>query len=557
MFDSLGTDMFIVCTPGRNTLFVANAEATSQIVTRRNDFPKPLEMYGSINIFGTNVVTTEGQLWRHHRKITSPPFTEANNHSVWHESLHQGRAMVAGWRGTDGNQNSTPTIEDVQVATMRLSLHVISKAGFGVRLLWPHEELEQYGRILPPPEGHSLTYKDALSNLLENIIPVMLLPRWFLSRSPFKGIQEANESFVEWGKYMREMYERKKSDVKAGEVREGIDLMGALVNGAGITADSSESGDVKKSGTSKQMLSDDEILGNAFVFILAGHETAANTIHFSMLYLAMNWQSQARLQKDLDEIFSDRTVSAWDYDRDVPKLFGTMVGAVMNEVLRLIPPVVGIPKSTASGSPQPMTVDGKRVVVPADSHVTLDAPASHRNPRYWPTMSGPNASPTQIEKDLDSFKPERWLLDPSKTRTNPILNDNSDHLQEADSDSFGGPSGRDTSTTLFRPQRGAYIPFSEGARSCIGRRFAQIEVLAVLAVIFREYSVELALDEYASDEEIAAMGEDAKRETWTRAKDKAEYLLKHGMGTIITIQMRGGKVPMRFVKRGAERFKYD
>lgn len=117
-----------------------------------------------------------------------------------------------------------------------------------------------------------------------------------------------------------------------------------MVNGAGITADpldeQRQKGGVPPT-SSKQLLSDSEILGNAFVFILAGHETAANTLHFSMLYLAMNWASQARLHKDLDEIFGDRPVSQWDYERDVPKLFGSMAGAVMNEQLRLIPPVVG------------------------------------------------------------------------------------------------------------------------------------------------------------------------------------------------------------------------
>lgn len=63
-------------------LHVADAEAIAQITTRRNDFPKPIGMYSSIDLFGKNVVSTEGAFWRHHRKITSPPFTEKNNHLV-------------------------------------------------------------------------------------------------------------------------------------------------------------------------------------------------------------------------------------------------------------------------------------------------------------------------------------------------------------------------------------------------------------------------------------------------------------------------------------------
>lgn len=285
------------------------------------------------------------------------------------------------------------------------------------------------------------------------------------------------------------------------------------------------------------------------VFILAGHETTANSLHFSILFLAMSWSAQEHLQRDLEEIFGDRPISEWNYERDAHKLFGSMAGAVMAEELRLIPPVVGIPKGTLRGSPQPLTINGKQYTVPQHCYVTLNTAAVHRNPKHWPTTCSPDATADEIEKDLDTFKPQRWLLDDASKKQAPTT-----HAQlaaEAETD------GQGTSSALFRPTRGSYIPFSDGARSCIGRRFAQIEVLAVLAVIFRDYSVELALDGFATEDEVAAMGEEQRRETWGKAKSRVEYLLQHGMGSIITIQMRTGKVPMRFVKRGSERFKYD
>ena len=46
----------MVVSPQKNTLYVADAEATTQITTRRNDFPKPVELYDSVNLFGANVV---------------------------------------------------------------------------------------------------------------------------------------------------------------------------------------------------------------------------------------------------------------------------------------------------------------------------------------------------------------------------------------------------------------------------------------------------------------------------------------------------------------------
>ncbi|KAK6006781.1 hypothetical protein QM012_005789 [Aureobasidium pullulans] len=541
-FKAIGSDIFLVCSPGRNSVYVADPEATVQITTRRNDFPKPIEIYGSIDVFGKNVISTEGSIWRHHRKVTSPPFTEKNNHLVWKESLHQGQGLIASFLDKD-------TEKDIAAATMQLSLHVISLAGFGRRLLWPHEELKESGKAAAVPEGHTMTYRDALSTLLDNIISVLLLPRWFLKISPFKQNKIAYESFTEWGKYMQEMYQDKKAEVRAGEKREGMDLMGALVSASGITAKQ----DPEKADG--QLFTDSEILGNAFVFIIAGHETTANTLHFAILYLALNWSSQEMLQKDLDSIFGDRTIDQWDYEQDVPKLFGGMCGAVMNEELRLIPPVVGIPKCTLKGSPQPLTLSGRRVIVPEHSAIYLLTVASGRNPKYWPTLCGPNASEAEIEEDLSSWKPQRWILDPSKANTTATRQQDSQQHSDSEED-IGGPQSADTSSHLFNPEKGAFVPFSEGYRACLGRRFAQIEVLAVLAAIFRDYSVELDLDKYASEEEIAAMDETLKRQTWDKARDTAEGLLKHGMMTIITLQMRAGKVPVKFVKRGSEKYKY-
>lgn len=544
-YREIGSDFFLVVAPGHNTLYVADPEVISQVTSRRNDFPKPTWMYASIDIFGKSVVSTEGAMWRHHRKITSPPFTEKNNHLVWTESLHQAQSMLSGWISKDA-QVSGP-VWDIAAQAMRLSLHVISRAGFGVRLGWPHEEGDT--KI---PEGHTLTYKDALSGLLENIIVVMLTPRWLLSHSPLQIHKVAHETFVEWGKYMREMYQDKRSEVASGEMREGMDIMGALVKGAGITSESlnaNGNADPEKHGSpSKQLLTDEEILGNAFAFILAGHETAANTIHFAMLYLAMYPESQRHLQKDLDDIFGDRPISEWDYDEDVPKLFGSMCGAVMNEELRLIPPVVGIPKTTTKSKPEGLNIGGKHVTVPQDCYVTLVTVALHRNPKYWPHTS---------EQDLLNFRPERWLLDSSTAKADGHQTKDEHAYATEEGLDFDGPDKRaDTSASLFRPAKGAYVPFSDGYRSCLGRRFAQVEILAVLAVIFKTWSVELDVSMFLSEEELATANEQQKKEAWEKARARSNDLLRNGMMTIITIQMRKGKVPMRFVRRGGERFNY-
>ncbi|KAH0537110.1 hypothetical protein FGG08_006071 [Glutinoglossum americanum] len=542
-FRNLNTDFFLTVSPGGLLAFTCDADVISQIVSRRNDFPKPLEMYGMLNIFGRNVVTTEGPLWRQHRKITSPLFTEKNYALVWVESLSQAQAMLHSWVGKDGKGNRT--MKDLAGDTMRLPLHVISRAGFGVKLLWPGQEGEDLatennvGSVAQGvgmssaeiPEGHTMSYRDALGTLLRHILWVLLMPRWLLRNSPLKVHKKSYVAYTEWGEYMRQLFEKKKAEILAEESREGLDLMGSLVKGAGIVADA-PGGDTEKrdSGPTKQLLTDEEIMGNAFVFILAGHETAATTLHYSILSLALNSSAQRHLQQDLNHHFGDRPISNWNYETDVPALFGSMPGAVMNETLRCFPPVISIPKRTPKGHPQTLIFQNRKVTIPGGCKVSLVVVGTHQNPKYWPG------------DDLRKFRPERWLVDPTSVNTA--------------NDSAGGEGA---ATSLFRPPRGAYIPFSEGYRACLGRRFAQVEILAVLAVLFREYSVELAVDEWATDEEVDKMpvGGDERRAVWEKAAERARWLVSGGSSSVITLGVRAGKVPVRWTRRGEERFVFD
>jgi cytochrome P450 len=169
--------------------FVADAEAVTQITTRRNDFPKPLHMYSRLNIYGRNLVATEGSEWRMHRKLTAPSFGEKNNELVFVESLHHAQCLMRLWTGRDGLEEKT--VSDPATDTMRFALYVISRAGFGVRVAWPHEEEEQkeeettgsgssFGSQIPP--GHKMNYREALGSLLHNIMWTQMGPPEYLSK---------------------------------------------------------------------------------------------------------------------------------------------------------------------------------------------------------------------------------------------------------------------------------------------------------------------------------------------------------------------------------------
>lgn len=192
IFHELGSDSFITVSPTGNYFNTADASVIDQITKRRLEFPKPIELYGGLDLYGKNVVSTEGSVWKQHRKTVSPPFNEKNNRLVWLESLRQGQSMINGWVG-DKSSSAVSTVAD---DCMRLSLHVISCAGFGVKMNWPRSQVEgrenvANGSISPTAEkesqdsqfgpGHSMSYTDALSTLLHSMIWVFIFPKPLLS----------------------------------------------------------------------------------------------------------------------------------------------------------------------------------------------------------------------------------------------------------------------------------------------------------------------------------------------------------------------------------------
>jgi cytochrome P450 len=284
-------------------------------------------------------------------------------------------------------------------------------------------------------------------------------------------------------------------------------------------------------------LTKQEILGNAFIFLFAGHETTANSIHYSIVLLAIALEKQRHLQADIDSIVGEKPISEWSYYDDMPRLFNSMPGAVIHEELRLIPAILNVPKSTHGD--QVVTLDGKQLTIPDKTFLHLNIVGTHRNPRYWP-------------ESPDEFIPERWLPSQthSKMENKPVVEKEVNGAEGLDSASFE-TSG---SASLFKPVKGSYIPFSDGARACPGKRFAQVEGTAVLSAMFQKYSVELDVSEWASDEEIEKMSKNERRKVYQKAIDKARMIIRRSE-QVITVQMLpGDKVPLRFVQRGKERF---
>jgi cytochrome P450 len=193
----------------------------------------------------------------------------------------------------------------------------------------------------------------------------------------------------------------------------------------------------------EEALPDRDLLGNIFIFLLAGHETTAHTLTFCFGLLALHPHEQDKLYRNIMSVIPDGRIPPYE---EMPKFTQSL--AVFYETLRMYPPVPIIPKMAAEDT---MLVtantagDKVQVPIPRGTKVNISTPGLHYNPKYW--------------SEPEQFKPDRFL----------------------------GAWPKD-----------AFAPFSVGARACLGRKFFETEGLAILTILLSRYSIDLT-DEFKKE----------------------------------------------------------
>ncbi len=246
----------------------------------------------------------EGDDWQRQRRLTAPNFNEKTSSIVWKEAIRQAQDMAQSWvdRGTQGTLDTVPD-------TATLALHVLTCVGFGTS--YPF-----HGGVRELPAGHTMTYRDALSLCLQNIITFAIIPKRFL-RSSFlpPKLRALGIATDEFQKYMEDMLSRERG-VHGNYGTKGGNLISSL-------ALASDEG-TQPTGEGKQgplTLTDDEIFGNIFTFNLAGHETTANTIAAALVLLAAHPECQSWLAEEVHCVFAHLPDPlSWNYEDAFPKL---------------------------------------------------------------------------------------------------------------------------------------------------------------------------------------------------------------------------------------------
>jgi len=390
--------------PSQVTLSLADAAAIKEVTAARFRFPKPVWQYKTLSFFGDNIVVSEAEEWKRHRKVAAPAFSDKNNKLVWDETL---RIMFDLFDNVWGSQELI-SVEHALSLTLPITLYVLSAAAFGQRISWKDD-----GTV---PTNHQLSFKDAIVEVSNNCVTKIIVPSWAMGFNAHT--RKVRLAFDELENHILDMISSQRYAEKKAEKH---DLFSSLLD----------------ANAEDPTFTDRDLMGDIFIFLVAGHETTAHTLCFTFALLALYPEQQELLFQHIKSVLPDGRMPTYE---DMSLLTYSM--AVFNETLRMFPPVNNIPKYSAEDTSITITnaAGEKRVLpIPQRTIVILNTVGVHYNPRYW--------------KDPEEFRPGRFL-EPDWPRD-------------------------------------AFIPFSAGPRACIGRKFSETEGIAVLTSLVQRYKIEV------------------------------------------------------------------
>jgi cytochrome P450 len=356
--------------------FVAvQPETVVQVLSEREDFARRAEP--TRHLFGGGVLRLEGEPWKERRAALMPAFRRGALDGVAGIAREEGAALVEEWRAR-GAEPFSPA-RDVSFRMLR----ILGRFLFGFSF-----DRDRHG-------GRPL--HGALITLSVGTVVRHLLPGWALALRGARAEQAAEAWMVELAKEV----------LRDGGPTPFLDAL--------------------RDGMRRGVMDERTALDEIRTFLVAGHETSASALLWTLALLAEHPQVQARLHAEVaaaGPLDSAAAVGALRY-----------TAQVLQESMRLYPPVpLSISRATRD-----VRVGERRI--PGGTRVDVASYVIHRDPRWWP--------------DPDRFDPDR----------------------------FGEGAA---------PRPGTWLPFLLGGHTCMGMRFALLELPLVLAAVVSAFHVAAA-----------------------------------------------------------------
>ena len=295
-------------------------------------------------VLGEGLLTNEGEAWRKKRKCLQPFFYKKKMIDYFDDMVHLTQETIQKLEQSP-QDNST----DVHKTMGQLTVQIVSKCLFDYRV---ETDLDDAMRML-------------LNRTYDQIVG-SALPLWIPTR--------ANLS------YRRK---RKEIDTLVQEIMSKIpnSTAGSFLN---LFKNGSTSG---CPFTKKQTR--DEIM----TMFLAGHETTANAIAFTIYLLTQHPMAEARLRTELNEVLAGQPPTFEQLDQL------TFTRKIIMESLRLYPPAWG----TSRHALQEDEIDGYRI--PKKKLVNVLPFVMHRSSRFW-------KKPEQFDPDRFDQEHDKYVYFP-------------------------------------------------------------------------------------------------------------------------------------------------
>ena len=308
---------------------------------RPDDFPKSDRIGAGLRpLLGNSVFLTNGEVWKRQRRIIDPAFEGGRLRDAYGGMYAAGQAAVVRMQSNLG-------VQDIEPETSHAAADVIFRTLFSIPI-----EDETATAVFEKFRDHQRT--QPILNLAAFIPGPKWMPRFF-SRS-------TKDTAADIRRLITDLTQRRMDAIKAGTAPD--DLATKI-----MTTQDPETG---------ATFSTDEIVDQVAIFFLAGHETSASALAWTLYLLAMYPDWQDKLAEEGAALTSDfSSVSKLRQTRDI-----------FREGLRLYPPVPMMVRETAC----PETMRNR--AAPKGSQIVLSPWHLHRHERLW--------------DNPDGFDPTRW-----------------------------------------------------------------------------------------------------------------------------------------------------
>ncbi|CAA7266959.1 unnamed protein product [Cyclocybe aegerita] len=440
---------------GANDLYIFDPKALQHILIKGQDIFEETETFLETNkiIYGDGIFTTLGDRHHHQRKMLNSIFSIAHL-----------REMVPIFYGVTSRLRKTfstltqsgPAEVDILVWTTRLSLELIGQAGLG----YTFDDLEQ-GSV---PHAYGLASKELLplvaeaSALMRNpLVPYIArmgpprFRRFLVDWLPIKQIHRVRNIVDTLHNTSVEIYEAKKQALEQGDA-----ALAAQSGGGKDIITNLMKANLRTSDDDK--LSEKEILGQITSLTFAATDTTSSALCRTIHLLSIHKDVQKRLREEIRSARDSAGGEDLSYDTFMSLPY---LDAICKETLRLYPPIATFMRNARQDAILPLSapikgIDGTdfhEIHVPKGTDVFVSVISSNRNPQVW----GPDAY---------EWNPERWLQPLPESVLNARIPGVLPHL----------------------------LTFFAGGRSCIGFKFAQLEMKVVLTLLVEGFEFSPSVD---------------------------------------------------------------